>query len=133
MNVLRNGLGLLALEDKRSPEAVALIKPPQTASTSASVPAAQRAPLEIAVSTSEAPGGPPVLECVKSPQPLQNRDPIASWLSSFRANDLNWTRQHSEFADQNHSPQKEAYKSEYKSFFLAPIRFNLTDHIFEGH
>ncbi|KAL5107379.1 Zinc finger C4H2 domain-containing protein [Taenia crassiceps] len=81
VNSIRTNLGLLNLEDKRCPEAVALIHPLTTT------------PLH--VSASGAPGGSPISECLDS-LPISSalsQEHIAVWLSSFRHGDHSWAKQ----------------------------------------
>uniref|UniRef100_A0A5K3FKC7 C4H2-type domain-containing protein n=1 Tax=Mesocestoides corti TaxID=53468 RepID=A0A5K3FKC7_MESCO len=92
VNSIRASLGLLNLEDKRSPETAALIHPPASKSVT---------PLQVTVS--DTPGGPPALECLKSPQHSYiHQEHVAAWLSSLHQNDPCWTKQcGSEFGELN--------------------------------
>ncbi|VUZ54947.1 unnamed protein product, partial [Hymenolepis diminuta] len=98
VNHIRSDLGLMTLEDKRSPEAVALIQtlPPSTTSI----------PLQINIS--DTPGGPPTSQYPKSPQaPPQlppilppstgnfDQEHIAAWFASFRQqrDQFDWSKQ----------------------------------------
>ncbi|KAM7542801.1 hypothetical protein Aperf_G00000011178 [Anoplocephala perfoliata] len=106
VNLIRSDLGLMTLEDKRSPEAVALT---QAVPTNA-------APTPLQIRASDASGGPPFSQCLKSPQPSSGLPPVlppssanpsheylAAWLASFRQDDqFNWSKQfRSEAADAN--------------------------------
>lgn len=102
VNGLRIGLGLVSLEDTRSQRTVAaLVSPPSLSS--------EQFKTKVGVNLPEAPGGPPLFECVrnKSEQvtgpflPLSppssssvsaigctpaNLNPFTTWFSNFRAN-----------------------------------------------
>ncbi|VDK22881.1 unnamed protein product [Taenia asiatica] len=81
VNNIRTNLGLLSLEDKRCPEAVALIQPLTTT------------PFQI--SASGVPGGPLTPECLE-PLPVSSslsQEHIAVWLSAFRHGDHSWAKQ----------------------------------------
>ncbi|KAM3183566.1 hypothetical protein ACTXT7_010098 [Hymenolepis weldensis] len=98
VNHIRSDLGLMTIEDKRSPEAVALIQtlPPSTTSTS------------LQINISDTPGGPPTSQYPKSPQaPPQlppvlppstgtfDQEHIAAWFASFRQqrDQIDWSKQ----------------------------------------
>ncbi|KAL5970914.1 Zinc finger C4H2 domain-containing protein [Taenia solium] len=81
VNNIRTNLGLLSLEDKRCPEAVALIQPLTTT------------PFQI--SASGVPGGPLTSDCLES-LPVSSalsQEHIAVWLSAFRHGDHSWAKQ----------------------------------------
>nr|CDS30762.1 zinc finger C4H2 domain containing protein [Hymenolepis microstoma] len=98
VNHIRSDLGLITLDDKRSPETVALTQtiPSSTASTPPQT------------NISDTPGGPPTSQCPKSPQaPPQlppmlppstgtfDQEHIAAWFASFRqqGDQLDWSKQ----------------------------------------
>lgn len=112
VNSIRTNLGLLSLEDKRCPEALALIQPLTTT------------PLHI--SPSGAPGGPPISECLES-LPVSSalsQEHIAVWLSSFRHGDHSWAKQFAtEIGGLNDVPSSNLGKS--KLLHLVALSFEM--------
>lgn len=119
----------MTLEDKRSPEAVALIQtiPPNSALS----------PLQITVS--DASGDPPFSQYLKSPQPpsvlppiippsstTPNQEHLAAWLASFRHDDqFNWSKQfRSEVGDANGFSSNNIRKGILKIVELIIIKMN---------
>ncbi|VDO12022.1 unnamed protein product [Rodentolepis nana] len=98
VNHIRSDLGLITLDDKRTPEAMALTQtiPSSTSSTPPQT------------NISDTPGGPPTSQCPNSPQaPSQlppllppstgtfDQEHIAAWFASFRqqGDQIDWSKQ----------------------------------------